>query len=46
MVNPERETITVARPGAGDQAIRDELIWEPRTSAPPLVVRLTEVFDR
>jgi Uma2 family endonuclease len=46
MVDPERETITVVRPGVGDQTLRHELVWEPRAGVPPLVVRLADIFER
>jgi Uma2 family endonuclease len=44
MIDPEREWITVVRPGRDDQTVRDQVLWEPRSGVPPLAVRLSVVF--
>ncbi len=44
IVDPERRTILVVRPGQPDVAAEDALTWQPAGAAEPLTIPLGEVF--
>jgi Uma2 family endonuclease len=46
MIDPERRTITVVRPGQADETVRDILAWRPIAAVAPLTIQLGDVFAR
>jgi Uma2 family endonuclease len=46
MIDPERETITVARPGEDDRTVNDRIMWHPAGASEPLAISVPEVFGR
>jgi Uma2 family endonuclease len=46
MLDPERRTVTIARPGRADETARDRLVWHPTSAGAPLTIQLGDVFAR
>jgi Uma2 family endonuclease len=46
MIDPERCTITVVRPGRADETVRDTLVWHPTGAVAPLTIQLGDVLTR
>ena len=46
LVDPERKTITVVRPGRADVVVREELDWRPVGELPPLRLAVPQVFGQ
>ena len=44
MIDPERMTITIARPGEEDGIVGDALVWHPAGASEPLTIRRHDVF--
>jgi Uma2 family endonuclease len=46
MVDPERRTLTVVRPGREDAMSREEMSWSPTGASTPLAFALIQVFGK
>ena len=44
MIDPERRTVAVARPGEVARGIAGTVVWQPAGVSEPLVVDLAELF--
>ena len=45
IVDPERRTITVVRPGEADRVERERVVWAPLGAPSSLTIALTDVFS-
>jgi Uma2 family endonuclease len=46
MIDPERRTVTIARPGQPGETVRDRLVWHPAGADTSLTIQLAELFAR
>jgi len=44
MVDGERRTVAIARPGEADRLVYDELTWNPSGASEPLTIPLDAIF--
>ncbi len=44
MIDPERNAVTIVRPGQPDRTVNDLLVWTPTAEAPPFELSLKDLF--
>ena len=44
MIDPERQTLAVARPGEAARAVAGTVVWRPAQASEPLTIELLELF--